>query len=415
MVSKDNIMKSSHRRFSFLIVLFLGTLLHLLFYKLYEIQSKPDVASLDFDQPTLRAVPDSSQRQGSQKVLGPSTTTASSNLTSRRSSTSRKRARKNKNDASSSSSSSSIRSSAIATSDPHQPIICYVSQGHAKMYGRIKERLEFASDERGTYRLYFHSYDKDCEGCLFQYHTTPAEGRNIAVHAAVTSPDWDKCRYLVVFDDDAYLLHDNSTAKELSNVPRHDDAATRNAWRDLHSMLLSNTTTYQIISPQTPFDFTFRETHHTYQSCIDEVFWMIRRDVVDFVYPFSNLGGSNFWMTNVAMFYIMETCFPAGIWVDYRWKVHNPKHRYGTYRSNYWNLTWQKESLTAIFDRDYNFDFLGPWQLKRPDRQGYKKSNSTLLIHRCRVELSPPAGIDPRCKARSQERFQKWLSGDYIP
>ena len=324
-----------------------------------------------------------------------------------------------------SSSSSSI--AVNATNTESGPLICYTSQGHAKRYGRLKKRLEYASaGQGGNYRFYYHSYDKDCDGCYYQHKTTPAQGRNIAVKAAVTSPDWNRCRYLVVFDDDMYLLHSpNTTAKNI-DIPRRDDEATLNSWRDVHSRLLKEETTYPIIVPQTPFDFPFKERHHTYQSCVDEVFWMIRHDVVEFVYPFSNLAGhQNFWMTNVANFYIMEQCWPAGIWVDYRWKAYNPKHRYDISKSNtyYWNTTWQKELLIQMLNRD--FEEVGPWNantLSRPDQQGFKpinetKLNSTLLIHRCHVETSPPKSleIDPKCRQLAKQRFQKWIDGDYIP
>jgi hypothetical protein len=286
-------------------------------------------------------------------------------------------------------------------------MICYNSQGSARNYWRLKDRFELVfNDTIDTYQFMYHAYDGPCQGCLHVNNTAPGEGRNVAVKATVTSEKWRKCKYLVFFDDDAYLM--KAPFKPNYKTPTsQDDNETLVAWREMHDMLLEESTTYPLIAPQSDKWDAKTGDNETYQSCVDEVWWAIRHDHVDFVYPLSTIGKENYWLTNVAMWYVMEKCFPAGVFVDPRWYTKNEAHRYTKQAdasgSIFYNNRHKTTNMLKMLNRDY--EPLGPWKV------GLKNWPQ----HSCTVKSQPSAGVHPKCKALSEARFHKWLVGDYIP
>ena len=320
--------------------------------------------------------------------------------------------------------------------EEEKTMICYCSQGSAATYERIRKRFETnfhqpqhndknndeAKEKGGTdrnYQFIYHSYDNPCteqqrqdtaSRCLhLNYSSVPAEGRNAAVLATLKSPAWSKCKYLVFFDDDAYLLKTTSPRNNV-NISV-DDNATKQAWIEIHDHLLNPNTTYPLIAPLSNYDFvrgrkegsTTKET--TYQSCVDEVWWAIRHDHVDFVYPLSTIGRDNFWLTNVAMWYVMEKCFPAGVLVDHRWSTLNRVHRYRSRKrlAAAYLVTNRNEYMRQMLERDYNE--LGPWNV----------TSASWLKHGCTTKLQPSIGVHPQCKSLSEKRLQKWMAGEFVP
>jgi hypothetical protein len=291
---------------------------------------------------------------------------------------------------------------------PEKTMICYNSQGTAANYGRIRDRLERAfNNTEETYQFVYHAFDRPCQGCLHLLKSSvPAEGRNAAVYETVTSQNWNKCKYLVFFDDDAYLLP-TSVKNLYKSTPKTDDSRTLLAWGQVHDMLLQESTTYPLISPQSEKWDSATGKKSSYQSCVDEVWWAIRHDHVDFVYPLSTVGRENYWLTNVAMWFVMEKCFPAGVLVDPRWYTKNEAHRYSPdafkKRSIYTDSAWRNQHMVEMLNRDYGP--IGPFTVTK----------ETWLEHSCTIKPQPSVGVHPRCKALSEERFRKWLSGELIP
>jgi hypothetical protein len=78
--------------------------------------------------------------------------------------------------------------------------IVYLSQGPAKSYPVWKKLVDAISEKKNAVFLY-HSYDEDCEGCLYQAGTTLSEGRNLVVFAAAKTTDWNTYKYVVVLLD----------------------------------------------------------------------------------------------------------------------------------------------------------------------------------------------------------------------
>jgi hypothetical protein len=65
-----------------------------------------------------------------------------------------------------------------------QTRIAYISQGRANAYIDLKKRFEQVVDNE-TSAFFFHSFDKNCNGCAFQANTTLAMGRNIGLKEAI--------------------------------------------------------------------------------------------------------------------------------------------------------------------------------------------------------------------------------------
>ena len=298
--------------------------------------------------------------------------------------------------------------------------ICYGSQGTARQYWRLKYRFEKLFDKE-EYTFYYHAYDRPCatsESAWCSHlmdggrKTVPAEGRNIVIKSLVDSLTWNQCKYVVFFDDDAYLVPYTYKQRLMEGSSNNDQDGEESleAWKTFHNHLLDSTTSYPIIAPQaSKFDDHIPPQQHTYQSCIDEIFWAIRADHIDFVYPLSTLGRENYWLTNSVMFYVMEKCFPAGIFVDYRWYTFNEKHRYdavvkdkinGKYEDFHHRNYWTRQ----ILERD--FGELGPWEI----------TTNTYLKHGCTIQSSPTLkSVNTTCKRITEERFTKWINGDFIP
>jgi hypothetical protein len=74
--------------------------------------------------------------------------------------------------------------------------ITYLSQGQAKSYPVWKKLFDAILEKKNAVFLY-HSYDKDCEGCLYQAGMTMSEGQNLVVSAATNSTNinWNMYKY----------------------------------------------------------------------------------------------------------------------------------------------------------------------------------------------------------------------------
>jgi hypothetical protein len=238
-------------------------------------------------------------------------------------------------------------------------------------------------------------------------------GRNIALKVATQSPFWNDFKYIVMFDDDVTLLHMKTVrgvykpekklgSHETSGLEKTRPELIDQSWQELHRMLLDEIT-YPLWKPRDFFfDFGRKKIHGpSYQSCVDDNFWAIRRDHIDFLYPFSTMHThEDFWLNALATFMKMEKCFPAGWWVDHRFMVENPAHRYDQAESPPETEQWLREIMDATIPN------AGPWHYVPPDigtAQG------------CTIKQAPSFGVHPACKQETEIRFQKWVSGELEP
>jgi hypothetical protein len=172
--------------------------------------------------------------------------------------------------------------------------IAYISQGRANAYINLKNRFEQVVDNE-TSAFFFHSFDENCNGCAFQANTTLAMGRNIGLKEAINSPLWDTFKYVVFFDDDVTLLDLQKARvfytpshKKQSGLEKSHPELIDESWKTFHRMLLDEKTNQPLIKPtDQSFDLKRSINATTYQSCVDDNFWAIRKDHVDFLYiPF---------------------------------------------------------------------------------------------------------------------------------
>lgn len=301
-------------------------------------------------------------------------------------------------------------------------VIAYLSQGPAASYRILADRLRDELPEE-TYVLFYHSFDHDCDGCLFQKGTSFAAGKNILIKALAKSQHWANIKYVVSFDDDAGLLYKQPAQEWFDS-----------GWLPFHKLLLDEATTHPLIKPmynEADTDCKEMGMHHgfsyqdcddkdlwgaadTYQSCTDESMWAIRKDHLDFVYPHSTYRQDFFWANAMRIFYLTLRCYPAGFLVHHSFIVTNPQHRYSSRPTL--DLLGTEESSTRGFPSDKidlhtvavemlkeSYPSLGPWWRMEG------------LDQRCDVQKMPSLGVHPTCKAATEERFQRWIAGKYHP
>lgn len=275
---------------------------------------------------------------------------------------------------------------ATAREEKKDPLIVYFSQGPAKAYPSLKKRVDKFSPE-GTAVFFYHSYDEDCDGCIFKKGTTFAEGWNLVAKTALLSPFADQMKYFVRFDDDIKLL---STGLGKANTGH-------GAWEDFHQMLLSPDTNYPLIRPQ---DKARAEEKYTvYESCVDQHFYAIRKDHISLIFPYSTYAKECIWLNDEMLFYVMEKCYPAGFLVDHRWTVANDDHRYATDNRVEYSEKYVRDKALGALNEAY--PSLGLWV----------RRNHSKLKHRCTVKEVPSFGLNGECRKVFQDRFERWLEG----
>ena len=299
------------------------------------------------------------------------------------------------------------------------PMIVYFSQGPAKNYKVLKGRFQKAFvhttvPSSSSYQFYYHSYDEDCDGCIYQPNTTFAEGWNLVVKTAIqntktTAADRKRIiKYYVRFDDDIEL-YDIDTINEVGyDEVRYGGAVTFSkaqkqilAWRSFHQMLLSNETTHPLIRPQ---DFVrSNESYDVYESCVDGHFYAISADhhMMSLFFPFSTYGKRVVWVNDHIMWSLTERCFPAGFKVDHRWTILNKQHRYTTDV----DASYNEQKLIVLVNEALNSGFpqLGPWTIPQHTTDINDR-------HRCTVKEFPSIGYNEQCSVVLQDRYQQWLT-----
>ncbi|CAJ1959224.1 unnamed protein product [Cylindrotheca closterium] len=261
-------------------------------------------------------------------------------------------------------------------------MICYVSMGEAKQFQAHKARMEsqFATN---TSVFLYHSYDEDCDGCIFKKNSKYAEGKNMIVKRLMLSPFWKRCKYMTWFDDDVAL--------SITGQKNISDAA----WGRYHEMLLSEETTHPLIRPQD--SKRDGEGYDTYQSCVDEHFVSYRFDHIAILWPLTDQRPDDLFVHGKFFFARMAKCYPKGIKVDRRYRAHNNDHRYNK-KTKAMLATKEKEDVFRS-----ELPELGPWD-------GYIQ-----LKHGCIKKKAPSFGWHPECQRVMNEHLDRFLQKEISP
>jgi hypothetical protein len=265
----------------------------------------------------------------------------------------------------------------------HQDQVVYLSQGPAASYARLSERFQALPNAL----FFYHSYDQDCRGCIFQANTTLPKGRNLVLKTAYTtlakSSTLDRVKFFVMMDDDV----------EIQCIP-----SRRDCWLEYHLMLLDRRTTWPLLAPKFYVDGDDEPT--LYHTCRDDSLWVMRHDHVHFMYPFPTKHDTKTWNIYVqAVWERMKRCFPNGFLTHKGFRNYNPRH--GDYPKGL-----RKRLVLDILNEEY--PSLGPWSLQPSSGRAF----------RCTTAMQNPPEqqhVDPTCAAVTTERFQKWIDGTLDP
>lgn len=280
------------------------------------------------------------------------------------------------------------------------PLIVYVSQGPASSYQRLISRFNriFGNTRHNnTWKFFYHSYDRDCEGCIFQNGTTYAEGWNLVGSTAMLELSRKQTtasgsnrhfnfKYLVRFDDDLRIV---PSIDRINDDQNKEDVA----WFEIHEMLLADTTVHPIIRPQDKP--RVRENHTVYQTCMDGHYYAVQPDHMSLYWPFSTRGKKIPWFNDVMAFMMFEKCYPGGVLVDHQWQASNPEHRYGVSHQEY--IEFRGTVYNALNEE---LPELKPWSPMRAKE----------ITHRCHVSRAPSLEYHPRCRTVLGGRFTAWLN-----
>ena len=267
---------------------------------------------------------------------------------------------------------------------PHRDLIVYLSQGPASSYAQLSQRFQSLPNAL----FYYHSYDQDCPGCIFQPNSTLPKGRNLVLKTAYNSLSHnntlDQVKYFIMMDDDV----------EIQCV-----SSRRDCWMEYHYMLLDERITWPFLAPKYFVDADDEPT--SYHTCRDDSLWVMKWDNVHFLYPFPTRHDTKSWHIYVqAAWERMKKCFPNGFLTHKGYRNYNPRH--GDYPKGL-----RKRLVVDILNAEY--PTLGPWSIQ-PSKGG--------IGFRCARALHKPPvqqQVDPKCAAVTRERFQKWIDGTFDP
>lgn len=223
--------------------------------------------------------------------------------------------------------------------------------------------------------LFYHSYDADCDGCIYAKGTTYATGRNMLFRQALEKVK--DAKYFVFFDYDLIMkCNDSSNEAE--------------CWRLFHNMLSDPNTMHPFIAPKTWWDPAGEATN--YVTCVDNALSAYRYDYVHMIYPLPIKNMEKGWNFNChVQWHLVERCFPDAYLSDSRWRVENPAH------APYPQLYRDYQYIIGILEHDYKE--LGPWDPKHE------------LHHQCSKSNHTPKHTEfwPKCNAVFQQRFREWI------
>ncbi|KAG7354948.1 hypothetical protein IV203_004304 [Nitzschia inconspicua] len=273
------------------------------------------------------------------------------------------------------------------TVDQNRNYIVYLSQGPASSYIRLQHRFNNLPNAL----FFYHSYDQECNGCIFLANTTLPRGRNLVLMTALQSLMANQAgstsvthvKYFIMMDDDV----------EVQCIP-----SRRDCWFEYHTMLLDQRTTWPLLAPKFYVDGDAEPA--LYHTCRDDSLWVMRWDYVHLLYPFPTKHDKKTWNIYVqAVWERMKRCFPNGFHSHKGYRNVNPRH--GTYPKGL-----RKGLVVNLLNDEY--PTLGPWKIqKTPDERPF----------RCTPALKEPPlqqQADPKCTALTKSRFERWMNGTLV-
>jgi hypothetical protein len=263
-------------------------------------------------------------------------------------------------------------------------LIAYLSQGPASSYDKLQHRFNALPNSV----FFYHSYDVDCSGCIYQSKTTLPEGRNLVLKTAyqklTAAQIISSVKYFVMMDDDV----------EIQCV-----RSRRDCWLEYHTLLLDPRTTWPFLAPKFYVDTDDEPT--LYHTCRDDSLWVMRWDYVHMLYPFPTKHQTKTWNIYVqAVWERFKRCFPNSFLSHKGYRNVNVRH--GEYPKGL-----RKGLVVDILNSEY--PLLGPWSINRT--QGERPFRCTRALQ----EPPKQTDADPVCTALTKERFQHWIDGSLDP
>jgi len=254
----------------------------------------------------------------------------------------------------------SAETSCVVQSKPmRDQSILYLVQGPAKFAKKWKARITAMG--KGT-RVLYHSYDADCDDCIFDSTTNFASGRNLLLRNALNIQG---IKFYVFVDYD---------------ITMECGVGNNDCWGSWNDFLL--TTSDYLISPKTWHD---PKESTDYKTCIDDAMVAIRQDKAHLMFPLPEKGiEKSWWHKTHATWSVFAKCIPNEHLSEENWRISNPKH--APYPSGI--------SIPAIIQmlKD-EYPTLDDW------------SNYNHLGHRCQVTTKK----DKTCDAKLKKRYAEWI------
>jgi hypothetical protein len=263
----------------------------------------------------------------------------------------------------------------------------YLSQGPASSYTRLKQRFGALPNAL----FFYHSYDQDCDGCIYLANSTLPQGRNLVLQTAFQSlkksesqhNSLDNVKYFVMMDDDV----------EIQCIP-----SRRDCWWEYHTMLMDERTSWPLLAPKFYVDGDAEPA--LYHTCRDDSLWVMRWDHVHLLYPFPTKHDKKTWNIYVqAAWERMKRCFPNGFLTHKGYRNVNPRH--GEYPKGL-----RKGLVVDLLNDEY--PSLGPWTLQKWAGERPFRCTPTLQ------EPPKQQEADPNCMTLTKSRFDRWINGTLV-
>ena len=261
--------------------------------------------------------------------------------------------------------------------------IAYLVQGPQASAQVWKARID-AIGESAT--LLYHSFDKNCEICIFEKGTSFSFGRNLLLSHALTLPHRPK--YYVFVDEDIQLDCNLPGALQTSNILDTQQLC----WNYFTQELLNPITTNILISPKNWNDIKRPDEEFNYQVCIDDAFIAYRSDMAHLLFPIPTYReNENWWHKSHVAWAVIDSCFPFAHASDNRFRIKNTQHR--AYPKAAYDVLVIKDVLETEFKGVINID----------SYNFTRTSKNRCLVSPQRVDV-----LDRDCEAKLKNRFMNY-------
>ncbi len=266
--------------------------------------------------------------------------------------------------------------------------IAYLVQGPSASAQIWKARID-AMGESAT--LLYHSFDKNCDICIFEKGTSFSYGRNLLLlHALQLS---HRPKYFVFVDEDIQM--DCNLPNTFEGGRTFDKQ--QKCWNNFTEELLNPVTTNILISPKTWKDVANEPTN--FQTCIDDAIIAYRSDMVHISYPLpTHRESQSWWLKTSVTWAVIDTCLPYGHLSDSRWRVRNTLHR-DYPKSGIFDPAAVRDVLFTEYPDIRNWTSFDPKSVER---------------NRCRISPQRVDVLDRDCEAKLKSRFMNYYYAAHV-